>query len=130
MNTTGVSSNPSHKASVLFKGPRMINAKISLNAVYRPELERIVLAWDIRDLTQEDINDGAYICLYRKIEGEEYFRFMETLKINERSTYDRRVPEGKSAEYQMRIITRSGKMSEYSNAPKATVPVKQEKMSN
>ncbi|MBO5272007.1 MAG: fibronectin type III domain-containing protein [Muribaculaceae bacterium] len=130
MNTTGVSSNPSHKASVLFKGPRMINAKISLNAVYRPESERIVLAWDIRDLTQEDINDGAYICLYRKIEGEEYFRFMETLKINERSTYDRRVPEGKSAEYEMRIITRSGKRSEYSNRTKATVPVKQEEMSN
>jgi hypothetical protein len=130
MNTTGVSSNPSHKASVLFKGPRMINAKISLNAVYRPELERIVLAWDIRDLTQDDINDGAYICLYRKIEGEEYFRFMETLKINERSTYDRRVPEGKSAEYEMRIITRSGKRSEYSNRTRATVPAKPAETNN
>jgi fibronectin type 3 domain-containing protein len=124
MNTTGVSSQPSHKASVLFKGPRMIKAKISLHAVYRPELERIVLAWDIRDLTQDDINDGAYICVYRKVEGEDYFRFMETLKINERSTYDRRVPEGKSAEYEMRIITRSGKRSEYSNRTKATMPVR------
>ncbi len=124
MNTTGVSSNPSHKASVLFKGPRTIKAKISLHAVYRPELERIILAWDIRDLTQEDINDGAYICLYRKIEGEEYFQFMETLKIEERTTYDRRVPEGKSAEYEMRIITRSGKKSEFSNSTSATMPVK------
>ena len=124
MNTTGVSSNPSHKASVLFKGPRTLKAKISLHAVYRPELERIILAWDIRDLTQEDINDGAYICLYRKIEGEEYFQFMETLKIEERTTYDRRVPEGKSAEYEMRIITRSGKKSEFSNSTSATMPVK------
>lgn len=130
MNTTGVSSQPSHKTSVLFKGPRMINAKISLHAIYRSELERIVLAWDVRDLTQADINDGAYICLYRKIEGEEYFQFMETLRIDERSTYDRRVPEGKSAEYEMRIITRSGKKSEYSNRAKATMPVKTAETAN
>jgi hypothetical protein len=124
MNTTGVSSQPSHKVSVLFKGPRTLKAQISLDAVYRPELDRIILAWDIRNLTQEDINDGAYICLYRKIEGQEYFEFMESLKIDERTTYDRRVPQGKSAEYEMRIITRSGKKSEYSNRTTVSVPVK------
>lgn len=130
MNATGVSSRPSLEVSTLFKGPRTIPTTITLNAQYRHELNRIVLAWDYHDLTQDIIDDGAYLCLYRKIEGEDYFRFIETLRISDRSTYDRRVPEGKSAEYQMRIITRSGKMSEYSNAPKATVPVQQEEMSN
>lgn len=130
MNATGVSSKPSHEVSSMFKGPRTIPATITLSANYRLDMERIILAWDYHDLTQEIIDEGAYLCLYRKIEGEEYFQFMESLSITERSTYDRRVPEGKTAEYEMRIITRTGKKSEYSNRTQATVPVKQVEMSN
>jgi hypothetical protein len=56
------------------------------------------------------------------IEGEEFFRSIESMKPGTLTTYDRRVPAGKTAEYKIRVMSRDGKHSLYSNTVKVTVP--------
>lgn len=123
VNTTGIGSLPSQEVTVPFTGPTILPVQISLNAVYRNAEKRIDLAWDIVGLTEKMIVNGAYICLYRMIEGETFFRSIESMKTNTLTTYDRRVPAGKTVEYKMRIMSRDGKHSLYSNTVKLTVPV-------
>lgn len=122
VNTTGVGSLPSQEVSVTFTGSMILPVKISLNAVYRNDSKRIDLAWDMYGLTDKMITNGAYLCLYRMIDGEEFFRSIESMKTGTMTTYDRRVPAGKTVEYKMRVMSRDGKHSLYSNTVKLTVP--------
>ncbi|MBQ2002764.1 MAG: fibronectin type III domain-containing protein [Bacteroidaceae bacterium] len=122
VNTTGIGSNPSQPVSVTFTGSMVLPVQISLNAAYRNEEKRIDFAWDIYGLTDKMITNGAYLCLYRMIEGEEFFRSIESMKPGTLTTYDRRVPAGKTAEYKIRVMSRDGKHSLYSNTVKVTVP--------
>ncbi len=122
VNTTGVGSLPSQEVSVAFTGSMILPVKISLNAVYRNDSKRIDLAWDMYGLTDKMITNGAYLCLYRMIDGEEFFRSIESMKTGTLTTYDRRVPAGKTVEYKMRVMSRDGKHSLYSNTVKLTVP--------
>lgn len=122
VNTTGVGSLPSQEVSVTFTGSMILPVKISLNAVYRNDSKRIDLAWDMYGLTDKMITNGAYLCLYRMIDGEEFFRSIESMKTATMTTYDRRVPAGKTVEYKMRVMSRDGKHSLYSNTVKLTVP--------
>lgn len=122
VNTTGVGSLPSQEVSVTFTGSMILPVKISLNAVYRNDSKRIDLAWDMYGLTDKMITNGAYLCLYRMIDGEEFFRSIESMKTGTLTTYDRRVPAGKTVEYKMRVMSRDGKHSLYSNTVKLTVP--------
>ena len=80
VNTTGVGSLPSQEVSVTFTGSMILPVKISLNAVYRNDSKRIDLAWDMYGLTDKMITNGAYLCLYRMIDGEEFFRSIESMK--------------------------------------------------
>jgi hypothetical protein len=122
VNTTGVGSLPSQEVSVKFTGSMILPVKISLNAVYRNDSKRIDLAWDMYGLTDKMITNGAYLCLYRMIDGEEFFRSIESMKTGTLTTYDRRVPAGKTVEYKMRVMSRDGKHSLYSNTVRLTVP--------
>lgn len=126
VNETGISSERSFESSFLFKGRQLLPVKITVGATYREEQDHVVIAWDIADLTQEMIDDGAYICLYKKSRGEDFFRFVTSINIGERMTTDRFVNKGDTIEYQLRLRTDSGKFSEYSNSAQVVMPPKEE----
>ena len=84
------------------------------------------MAWDLSGLTQEMIDAGVYFCLYKKWDDDDIFRHVESINIKERYTIDHHMKPGDGAEYRMRLRTKDGMLSPYSNVVRVTVPVKEE----
>ena len=126
MNETGITSEPSFETSFLFKGDMKLNVKINLGVSYRADEEKVYVAWDLSGLTQEMIDAGVYFCLYKKWDGDDIFRHVESINIKERYTIDNHMEPGDGAEYRMRLRTKDGHLSPYSNVVRITVPKKEE----
>ena len=126
MNETGITSEPSFETSFLFKGDMKLNVKINLGVSYRADEEKVYVAWDLSGLTQEMIDAGVYFCLYKKWDDDDIFRHVESINIKERYTIDHHMKPGDGAEYRMRLRTKDGMLSPYSNVVRVTVPVKEE----
>ena len=126
MNETGITSEPSFETSFLFKGDMKLNVKINLGVSYRADEEKVYVAWDLSGLTQEMIDAGVYFCLYKKWDDDDIFRHVESINIKERYTIDNHMKPGDGAEYRMRLRTKDGLLSPYSNVVRVTVPVKEE----
>lgn len=126
MNETGITSKPSLETSFLFKGEMNLKVKINLGGVFRTDEEKVIVAWDISGLTPEMVSAGAYFCVYKKWEGDDVFRHIGSVNIRERSTIDRHMEPGDAAEYRVRLRTKDGRISPYSNVVKVVVPQKEE----
>lgn len=126
MNETGITSDPSFETSFLFKGDMKLNVKINLGVSYRADEEKVYVAWDLSGLTQEMIDAGVYFCLYKKWDDDDIFRHIESINVKERYTIDHHMEPGDGAEYRMRLRTKDGRLSPYSNVVRVTVPKKEE----
>lgn len=126
MNETGITSEPSFETSFLFKGDMKLNVKINLGVSYRADEEKVYVAWDLSGLTQEMIDAGVYFCLYKKWDDDDIFRHVESINVKERYTIDNHMEPGDGAEYRMRLRTKDGRLSPYSNVVRVTVPKKEE----
>lgn len=126
MNETGITSEPSFETSFLFKGDMKLNVKINLGVSYRADEEKVYVAWDLTGLTQEMMDAGVYFCLYKKWDDDDIFRHVESINIKKRYTIDYHMKPGDSAEYRMRLRTKDGHLSPYSNVVRVTVPQKEE----
>lgn len=126
MNETGITSEPSNETSFLFKGETTLPLKIRMGAAYRSDDEQVYIGWDISGITREMLEAGLYICLYRKWNDDDIFRYVKSLDINEVSTVDSYMYPGDKAEYRIRVRSKDGRTSPYSNVVEAVVPPKEE----
>jgi hypothetical protein len=126
MNETGVTSKPSNETSFLFKGETTLPLKIRMGAAYRNDDEQVHIGWDITGITRELLDAGLYICLYKKWNDDDIFRFVKSLNIDETSTVDSYMSPGDKAEYRLRVRSKDGRISPYSNMVEVTVPHKEE----
>ena len=126
MNETGITSEPSNETSFLFKGETTLPLKIRMGAAYRNDDEQVYIGWDISGITREMLESGLYICLYRKWNDDDIFRYVKSLEINEVSTVDSYMYPGDKAEYRIRVRSKDGRTSPYSNVVEAVVPPKEE----
>lgn len=125
INETGITSEPSAETSFLFKGSTVYPLAIKIGAGYRADDDKVYIGWDISGLTQEMIDDGAYICIYKMWSDDDIFRHIESLSIDKRNTIDHHMKPGDEAEYRVRVRSKNGKISPYSNTVKVTVPSKE-----
>ena len=126
MNETGITSEPSNETSFLFKGETTLPLKIRMGAAYRNDDEQVYIGWDISGITREMLEAGLYTCLYRKWNDDDIFRYVKSLDINEVSTVDSYMYPGDKAEYRIRVRSKDGRTSPYSNVVEAVVPPKEE----
>ena len=126
MNETGVTSKPSNETSFLFKGETTLPLKIRMGAAYRNDDEQVHIGWDITGITRELLDAGLYICLYKKWNDDDIFRFVKSLNIDETSTVDSYMSPGDKAEYRLRVRSKDGRISPYSNMVEVMVPHKEE----
>ena len=126
MNETGVTSEPSYETSFLFKGETVLPLTLRMGAAYRNDDEQVYIGWDISGITREMLEAGLYICLYRKWNDDDIFRYVKSLDINEVSTVDSYMYPGDKAEYRIRVRSKDGRISPYSNVVEAVVPPKEE----
>lgn len=122
MNETGVTSEPSYETSFLFKGETVLPLVIRMGAAYRNDDEMVHIGWDISGITREMLDKGLYICLYRRYNDDDIFRYVRSLDINETSVTDAHMEPGDKAEYRIRVRSREGHVSPYSNVMEVTVP--------
>lgn len=122
MNETGVTSEPSYEISFLFKGETVLPLVIRMGAAYRNDDEMVHIGWDISGITREMLDKGLYICLYRRYNDDDIFRYVRSLDINETSVTDAHMEPGDKAEYRIRVRSREGHVSPYSNVMEVTVP--------
>lgn len=126
MNETGITSEPSYETSFLFKGETVLPLIIRMGAAFRKDDELVHIGWDISGITREMRDKGLYICVYKRRKDEDIFRFMESVNISEISTIDAHIEPGDKAEYRIRVRSREGHVSPYSNVVEVVVPQKPE----
>ena len=126
MNETGVTSEPSYETSFLFKGETVLPLVIRMGAAYRNDDEMVHIGWDISGITREMLDKGLYICLYRRYNDDDIFRYVRSLNINETSVTDAHMEPGDKAEYRIRVRSREGHVSPYSNVMEVVVPQESE----
>ena len=97
-----------------------------MGAAYRNDDEQVHIGWDITGITRELLDAGLYICLYKKWNDDDIFRFVKSLNIDETSTVDSYMSPGDKAEYRLRVRSKDGRISPYSNMVEVTVPHKEE----
>ncbi len=127
MNETGITSEPSLEAGFLQRGEMLLLLKVGMGAVYRPEDKHVFIAWDLTGLTDELLDEGLYFCVYKKWDGENFFRHIDSPRIDARSTTDRYMEPGDAAEYRIRVRSRDGRFSRYSNVVRVEIPKEEEK---
>ncbi len=126
MNESGVTSEPSFETSFLFKGETMLPLVIRMGAAFRPDDEQVHLAWDISGITRDMLDKGLYICIYRCRNNDDIFRYVRSVNINEITAIDSHLEPGDTAEYRIRVRSREGHLSPYSNVVKVTIPAESE----
>ena len=126
MNETGITSEPSLEATFLQRGEMLLPLKVGMGAVYRPEDKHVHIAWDLTGLTDELLDEGLYFCVYKKWDGENFFRHIDSPRIDARSTTDRYMEPGDAAEYRIRVRSRDGRFSRYSNVVRIEIPKEEE----
>ena len=126
MNETGVTSEPSYETSFLFKGETVLPLVIRAGAAYRNDDELVHIAWDIEGITRDMLDKGLYICLYRRRNDDDIFRFVRSVNISETNAIDAHMEPGDKAEYRIRVRSREGHLSPYSNVVEVTVPKSEE----
>lgn len=126
MNESGVTSEPSFETSFLFKGETMLPLVIRMGAAFRPDDEQVHLAWDISGITRDMLDKGLYICIYRCRNNDDIFRYVRSVNINEITAIDAHMEPGDTAEYRIRVRSREGHLSPYSNVVKVTIPAESE----
>ena len=126
MNETGITSEPSLEAGFLQRGEMLLPLKVGMGAVYRPEDKHVFIAWDLTGLTDELLDEGLYFCVYKKWDGENFFRHIDSPRIDARSTTDRYMEPGDAAEYRIRVRSRDGRFSRYSNVVRVEIPKEEE----
>ena len=126
MNETGVVSEPSYETSFLFKGETVLPLTLRMGAAYRNDDEQVHIAWDIEGITRDMLDKGLYICLYRRWNDDDIFRFMRSVNISETNAIDAHMEPGDKAEYRIRVRSREGHLSPYSNVVEVTVPKSEE----
>ena len=122
MNETGVTSEPSYETSFLFKGETVLPLTLGMGAAYRNDDELVHLAWDISGITRDMLDKGLYLCIYRKMSDDDIFRFVRSVNINETDYIDAHMEAGDKAEYRIRVRSREGHVSPYSNVVSVEVP--------
>ena len=122
MNETGVTSEPSYEMSFLFKGETVLPLTLRMGAAYRNDDELVHLAWDISGITRDMLDKGLYLCIYRKMSDDDIFRFVRSVNINETDYIDAHMEAGDKAEYRIRVRSREGHVSPYSNVVSVEVP--------
>ena len=103
-----------------------LDVKISMGVSYREDEEKVYIAWDLSGLTQKMLDEGVYFCIYKKWSGDDIFRHIESVNINKRFTIDNHMEPGDAAEYRIRLRSKNGHLSPYSNVVKIVVPKKEE----
>lgn len=122
MNETGVTSEPSYETSFFFKGETVLPLTLRMGAAYRNDDELVHLAWDISGITRDMLDKGLYLCIYRKMSDDDIFRFVRSVNINETDYIDAHMEAGDKAEYRIRVRSREGHVSPYSNVVSVEVP--------
>ena len=122
MNETGVTSEPSYETSFLFKGETVLPLKLRMGAAYRSDDEQVHIAWDIEGITRDMLDKGLYICLYRRYNDDDIFRYVRSVNINDTSAIDAHMEPGDKAEYRIRVRSREGHISPFSNVVEVVVP--------
>lgn len=126
MNETGITSEPSLEAGFLQRGEMLLPLTVGMGAVYRPEEKHVQIAWDLTGLTDELLDEGLYFCIYKKWDGEDFFRHIDSPRIDARSATDRYMEPGDAAEYRIRVRSRDGRFSRYSNVVRVEIPEEKE----
>lgn len=126
MNETGVTSEPSYETSFLFKGETVLPLTLRVGAAYRNDDELVHIAWDIEGITRQMLEKRLYICLYRRYNDDDIFRYVRSLDINETNITDSHLEPGDKAEYRIRVRSREGHVSPYSNVVEVVVPQESE----
>ena len=124
-NTTGVSSDLSFEIPFLFKGATLLPIDITIDGTYRKDIGKIILGWKVGKLDTDILRTG-YFCIYRKRKKDTFFRFLESVAIDQRTTTDRDIPAGESAEYKIRIRTSDGRLSPLSSSISVRHPANDE----
>ena len=127
MNETGITSEPSLEAGFLQRGEMLLPLKVGMGAVYRPEDKHVFIAWDLTGLTDELLDEGLYFCIYKKWDGEDFFRHIDSPRIDARTATDRYMEPGDAAEYRIRVRSRDGRFSRYSNVVRVEIPKEEKK---
>ena len=124
INRSGLSSGMSVQTSFLFKGEVILPVSIKLFGHFNEDTQKVQLAWEIKGLTDE-IRKDAYLVISRKRPGDEFFRFLKSVSVNDTHTIDHNILPGEEAEYEMRLRTNEGRFSPYSNRVQVKNAVKE-----
>lgn len=124
INMTGVSTGLSMQVCYLFQGKRLFEVPIKLDAQWREDKKRVVLAWDAPE--ELPIVAPYHYVLSRQLEGEDFFRPYRSIKSDQRSFEDRRMKPGESTVYRLEILFEDGRRTTPSNEVKVTVPKEKE----
>ena len=122
-NLTGVTSGLSLTQTFLFRGPRIIDIKLSLSGQYTGKDNETRLAWETGKVP--DYGEWHY-CVYRKGAGDDDFKFLMATKPDEPLFNDFLIRPGESAEYYVMIQYDEGRRSKPSNIVKVSAPKKSE----
>jgi len=124
INMTGVSTGLSMQVCYLFQGQRVFDIPIKLDAQWREDKKRVIVAWESPE--ELPIVAPYHFVLSRQLEGEDFFRPYRSIKSDQRSFEDRRMKPGESTVYRLEILFEDGRRSIPSNEVKVTVPKEKE----
>ena len=124
INMTGVTTGLSMQTCYLFQGQRIFDVPIKLDAAWREDKGRVILAWEAPE--ELPIVAPYHFVLSRQLEGENFFRPYRSIDADKNSFEDRRMKPGESTVYRLEILFEDGRRSTPSNEVKVSVPKKKE----
>ena len=106
--------------SWMHQGPRYLDIPIRLVGDYVRQEKLVKLVWDIGEMPVKDAD--YYICVFRKRQGEQRFRYMYNVKPEEQEFTDGSLAAGEEASYYVSIRFRDGRESRESNVVTVQLP--------
>lgn len=119
INSTGVSSGLSFQSCFLFRGPTLFDIPLKLEGTYRSDDKQAVLGWTVGKIP---VVAPYHFVIYRRLEGEDFFRPYRSVGFNESSYRDNRVRPGDKTAYQIELLYEDGRRSRRSNIVEISAP--------
>ena len=112
INATGVSSGLSRQVNFLFRGPTIFDIPLKLEGAWRPDERQAVIAWTVGQLP---VVEPYHFVIYRKLEGEDFFRPYTSVPYTQESFVDKRLRPGQSTTYRIMLLYEDSRRSNPSN---------------
>lgn len=124
INRTGISSGLSRQHAFRHRGSFVVPVNYTLSGRYRQDDRAAVLAWNVTGLDLEYLELEPYICIYRRLEDDQY-RFLTSVRVSDTHYSDYSLEPGQEADYQIRLRLNDHRFSPLSNSVHVinTIPV-------